>query len=116
MINLKYTWQWNKAKHSYFNFIRDIIEERNYIPLAAGSVTCSFSRLVIEIRIFSSTTFFDSSGTLGGGGLSFLVMGTGTFSSGTAFFGTLAVGAFGFVGTGSSWTFSGYLFQHSRLG
>jgi hypothetical protein len=34
------------------------------IPLATGSVTCCFSRLVIEICIFSSTTFFGSSGAL----------------------------------------------------
>lgn len=34
------------------------------IPLATGSATCSFSRLVIEMCIFSSTSFFASSGTL----------------------------------------------------
>lgn len=32
--------------------------------MATGSVTCCFSRLVIEICIFSSTTFFGSSGAL----------------------------------------------------
>lgn len=68
ITNLKVTQQWNEVDHSCLRFVRDIVKDQSnkeiIIPLTAGSVTCSFSRLVIEMRIFSSTTFFDSSATL----------------------------------------------------